>query len=138
MENQIFTDPGVKPENDILETALGKKYILYAEFEKRVNELNFILEWNYYNDGKSWLCKTLHKKKNFGWLSAWNTGIKLTFYFTEKTITGLQGLGISPEININAKEIKPVGKFYPVTMLMKSKKAINDGIKILEYKKNLK
>lgn len=28
-------------------------------------------EWRYYNDGKSWLCKMLSKKKNLFWLSIW-------------------------------------------------------------------
>jgi hypothetical protein len=138
MERQILTDPDVKPENDILETALGKNYVLYTEFVKRIGELNLVLEWNYYNDGKSWLCKTLNKKKNICWLSVWNTGFKLTFYFTEKTISGMYDLDIHTEIKNNAKEVKHIGKFYPVIILMKNKKTINDGLKILEYKMSIK
>ena len=63
MENQIFTDPMVKPNNKILEKTLGKNYKLYEEFETKINELKLTLDWNYYNDGKSWLCKILNKKE---------------------------------------------------------------------------
>ena len=34
MENQILTDPMIKPENKVLETALGKNYKLYAELKR--------------------------------------------------------------------------------------------------------
>ena len=134
MENQILTDPMVKPENNVLEAALGKNYKLYAEFLNKINELNLVLEWNYYNDGKSWLGKLLNKKKNMAWLSIWNTGFKLTFYFTEKTIDGVYELDIDNEIKTISKEMKPVGKLRTVIFLIKSKKALNDGLKLLEYK----
>jgi hypothetical protein len=138
MEHQVLTNPNVKPKNDILETALGKNYILYIEFVKRIGEINLILEWNYYNDGKSWLCKLLNKKKNMCWLSIWNTGFKLTFYFAGKIIGGIYELDIDNEIKKNVKEMKPVGKSYPVILLIRNKKIMNDGLKILKYKMDQK
>ena len=128
----------VKPDNNILETALGGNYKLYAEFLNKINELGLVLEWNYYNDGKSWLGKLLNKKKNMAWLSVWDTGFKLTFYFTEKTINGVFELDIDSEIKNIAKDMKPAGKLYPIIFLMKTKRALNNGIKLLEYKMKLK
>jgi len=138
MENLILTDPKIKPEKKVLEKALGKHYKRFTEFEEKINSLGFILEWNYYNDGKSWLCKVLFKKKNYCWLSIWNTGFKLTFYFTEITVKGVHDLNIDNKIMEIASEIKPVGKFKPVIFLVTSKKRIDDGIKILLYKQGLK
>jgi hypothetical protein len=100
--------------------------------------LNLILEWNYYKDEKSWLCKILNKKKNIAWLSVWNTGFKLTFYFNENTIEGMYKLDIDNEIKDNAKNMKPVGKFHLVIILIKNKKLINNVIKLLEYKMSIK
>jgi len=138
MEKLILIDPMVEPENSILETALGKNYKLYTEFVDKVNQLNLIPEWNYYNDGKSWLCKILNKKKNMAWLSVWNTGFKLAFYFTGKTINGVYELDINNEIKNTAKEMKPIGKLCPVVFFVKNKRTINDGLKLLEYKIKLK
>ena len=138
MERQILTDPMVTPEDAVLEDALGKNYSLFTEFARNINELNLVLEWNYYNDTKSWLGKVLHKKKNLCWISVWNTGFKMTFYFPERAIDGVFQLDIDNEIKNNARETKPVGKSHPVIMLIKNKKLIKNGLKILEYKKSLK
>ena len=138
MENKIFTDPLVKPENKALEKALGKKYNLFMDFTDKINEQNLMIEWNYYNDGKSWLGKILYKKKNLCWVSIWNTGFKITFYFTEKTINGIQELEIDDEIKNSAANSKQIGKLIPILLLIGTKKRMNDSIKILEYKKQLK
>jgi len=134
METKILTDPTIKPETHILENALGKNYKRFTEFVNKINAKNLILEWHYYNDGKSWLGKILNKKKNLCWLSVWNTGFKLTFYFMEKNIKGIQELEIDDEIKNMAKSIKLVGKLHPIIILIKDKKRLNDGIKLLEYK----
>ena len=138
METKILTDPMIKPDNRVLEAVLGKNYKNFIEFLNKINELNLVLEWRYYNDGKSWLGKLLNKKKNMAWLSVWNTGFKLTFYFTEKTINGVYELDIDEETKAIAKEMKPVGKFRSVILFMKNKKTISNGVKLLEYKMELK
>ncbi|MCL2269812.1 MAG: DUF3788 domain-containing protein [Treponema sp.] len=135
MEKQVLTDPLVKPEDKILERALGKKYKLFMDFVSKLNEQNLMIEWNYYNDGKSWLGKILYKKKNLCWVSLWNTGFKLTFLFTEKTINGIHELEIDNEIKNMAKNPKRSGKLIAIILLMGNKKIMKDSLKILEYKK---
>jgi hypothetical protein len=137
-EKQILTDPMVKPEDNVLESVLGKKYKNYNEFVNKLNTLGLIIEWNYYNDGKTWLGKILLKKKNICWLSIWNTGFKLTFYFSEKTIEGVYELDIDNEIKKIASEMKPVGKLRPIMLLVENKKKVIDCIEIIEYKMSLK
>ena len=117
---------------------MGRKYNLYKTFSEKIKEQNLTIEWNYYKDGKSWLGKILYKKKNICWLSVWNTGFKLTFYFTNKTIDGISELSISDDIKREAKETKPIGKLIPVVMLIGSKSLMDDGLKILDYKRQVK
>jgi len=138
MENKILTDPLVKPEDCVLEAALGKNYKLYTEFTGMIIDKNINPEWHYYNDGKSWLCKLPFKKKNLGWLSIWDTGFKLTFFFPDKAMEGIYQLDIDDEIKNNARNMKPVGKSHPIVILVKNKKLIKNGLKILEYKMNFK
>ena len=138
MEKLILTDPLINPNDDTLEATLGNKYKIFKEFVNKITELNLVMEWNYYKDQKSWLCKIIYKKKNQCWLSIWNTGFKLTFYFTEKTINGVHELNINNEIKTEAKEIKPVGKFRPIIVLIENNKKMNDALKILKYKMELK
>lgn len=127
-----------KPEGDVLKTALGKNCARYMEFVREIESRNLIIEWNYYNDGKSLLGKILNKKKNLCWLSVWDAGFKLTFYFTGKTFDGLRELDIDGKIIDAAANGKMVGKLIPVIILASNKSKMNDGLKILEYKKSLK
>ena len=64
-------------------------------------------------------------------------GLKLTFYFTERTITGVNGLEISEETKKTTQENRNVKKLIPIIVTLKNKKAMNDGIKLLEYKMTL-
>ena len=138
METQVLIDPLVEPDDKVLKHALGEKYNLYKTFSEKIGEQNLTIEWNYYKDGKSWLGKILNKKKNICWLSVWDTGFRLTFYFTNKTIDGLNELSISDEIKKQAIETKPIGKLIPVIMQIGSKSLIDDGLKILDYKRQVK
>ena len=128
----------IEPNNNILEKSLGKKYNVYMDFISKINERNLILQWNYYNDQKCWLGKILQKKKNICWLSIWNVGVKLTFYFTEKIIDGVYILDINEEIKQFARDMKPVGKLRPLIIHIDNSKELKDSIKVLDYKKNLK
>jgi len=138
MENKILMDPAVRPDDEVLEDALGNNYQLFKKFGEKTSAKSLVLEWNYYRDGKSWLCKVLNKKKNLCWLSVWDTGFKLTFYFTQKTINGVCELEINDNIKKMAQETKPSGKLLPIMLSIKNKKIINDAIKLLEYKMALK
>ena len=138
MEKIILTDPMENPDNNVLEAALGKKYKIYQDFVNNISEMGLALEWNYYKDQKSWLCKILNKKKNIAWLSVWDTGFKLTFYFSEKTIEGVFELGIDNQIKKAAKEMKPVGKLRPLIIMIENSKIMNDAIEVLKYKMRLK
>ena len=138
MENKILIDPLVKPDEKVLEKALGKKCNLFMDFVNKLNEQNLMIEWNYYNDGKSWLGKILYKKKNLCWVSIWSTGLKTTFYFTEKTINGVYELEIDNEIKNAVTNFKRIGKLIPIILLIGNKKRMTDSLKILEYKKALK
>ena len=134
----LLTDPMVDPNNIVLEGILGKKYKTFEIFESKITEMGLILEWNYYKDQKAWLCKVLNKKKNVCWLSIWNTGFKLTFYFSEKTIDGVFELEVDNKIKTIAKEMKPAGKLRPLLFLVENNKIIKDSIKLLDYKIGLK
>ena len=137
-EIKLLSDPMTGPEDEVLEDALKNNYKLFREFAGKAGEKNLTLEWHYYLDGKSWLCKVLNKKKNLCWLSVWNTGFKLTFYFMERALAGFYELDISDDIKKTAAETKSTGKFLPVMLLVKNKKIMNDALKLLDYKKKLK
>ena len=141
---QLLKDENIFPDDNVLKQELGKNYEIYNEFFQTIKNENFNLvpEWRYYNDGKSWLCKVTFKKKTIIWFSIWENFFKLTFYFSEKTYSGIFNLEIDKKIKDNFVKSKKIGKLIPLTIDinlnakdLENKNLINDIFKIIEYKK---
>jgi hypothetical protein len=140
-EIQLLRDPEVIPTVNVLENALGKE--IYAVFEKMTNvitssEFGLNLEWNFYKDGKAWLCKVTFKNKTVFWLSIWEKQIKIGFYFTEITFSGVFELPINESVKQSFKESKYIGKLIPLILSLEKVEQLNDLIEIINYKKGLK
>jgi len=134
MGRLLLTDSALYPDSCVIRQALGKHYEWYEKSMEAAREKGLSAEWRYYNDSKSWLCKIAHKKKTVCWLSVWDTGIKVSFYFTEKTIEGVNGL----ETKTHFEHAKPVGILFPVILNIDSAEKLNDLVKILDYKLKVK
>jgi hypothetical protein len=140
MEKPLLRDPVIPPSKDVLENILGDSYAAFEELIKIITESPYALDpqWNYYKDGKAWLCKVCYKKKTVFWLSVWDQYFKTGFFFTDKTKSGIEDLDIDKEIIEDFKTRKPNGKFLPLAITMKSKDQIQDVLRVIEYKKSLK
>lgn len=140
METIQLKDPQILPTGEVLAGVLGESYPVFDELMKTITDPAFglVVDWHYYNDGKAWLCKVVHKKKTVFWLSAWEGHFKTTFYFTEKNCSGILEMSINENIKKEFSECKPIGKLLPLTFEMKQKEQLPDLLKIIEYKKGLK
>ena len=68
MELPILKDKNIFPTNEVLADVLETSFPAFETFSASAETAGLTLEWNYYNDGKVWLCKVLSKKKNLAWL----------------------------------------------------------------------
>ena len=137
-QEQLLRTSDVYPSNDVLAAALGSSYDAYTAFIQKLPQFSIELQWRYYNDGKSWLGKCIHKKKTVFWLSVWDGFFKITLFFTEKTCGGVHELPIDDKIKAQFKAEKPVGKLIPLLLSVNSASALNDAYALIEYKKSLK
>ena len=140
-EIQLLRDPEVKPTEQIIRDIYDDKLFgVYKELYKTITnpELELSPEWNYYRDGKAWLCKVIYKKKTVFWLSLWDKLIKTSFFFTEKTRGGVMELPISEKIKHDFQEVKNTGKLFALIMDINTKEQIKDFVEIIKYKKSLK
>jgi hypothetical protein len=140
MEKPILNDPNTPPTADVLEQTLDESYPVFRELMKTITgpEYGLVADWNYYKDGKTWLCKVSYKKKTVFWLSVWDHFFKTGFYFTEKTGPGISTLDIDEKIKENFSHSKNVGKLIPLAISVTQKAQIKDIITIIGYKKELK
>ena len=86
MEQLVLINQDEKPTEEIIFNYLGRtKKHWQSIFEFiRTNHVDFIEEWRYYKDGKSWLLKIQRKKKTVCWVSVLEKNFKMTFYFTDR------------------------------------------------------
>ena len=140
MEGLLLREQEFFPSTETLQDVLGKDYCIWEEFVTQLTqgELSLTLDWNYYKDQKTWLCKVCHKKKTVFWLSVWEGFFKATFYFTEKHLEGIAELNISEQIKEDFCRMKPVGKLLPMLISVDRQEQLADLLKIVQFKKETK
>jgi hypothetical protein len=117
---------------------LGDVFNAYQELETLIIEKELSLNWNYYKDGKAYLCKVTYKKKTVFWLSIWETYIKTTFYFNEKVSLGVYDLDIDKSIITNYDNTKHVGKSRQLIFEIRDNSQFDDLSTVIDYKKSSK
>jgi hypothetical protein len=140
-EDMLLRDPEIYPADEVVENIVPNEvFTVYKKVYEIITseEAGLTPEWNYYKDGKAWLCKVIYKKKTVFWLSVWKHFIKAGFYFTEKYHPGVMNLPISEELKQRFQEATPSGKLIPLILDMDKDEQLEDLKKIINYKKSLK
>ena len=137
MEQLLLRDPNILPDETLLKSILGNSFEVYKIMFERIAGVGLIPQWNYYKDGKAWLCKVQFKKKTVFWFSVWDLYFKVGFYFTEKHFPAFQDLDIDSSIKDQLAGAKPFGKLYPLTFTVKDDSQLEDIFKVIEFKKKL-
>jgi len=137
---QLLRDSEIFPSKEILKDALDNTYPVFESFMDTIisDEYGLTPEWNYYRDGKAWLCKVCHKKKTIFWLSVWEGHFKTSFFFTEKHLEGIAALNISESIKNDFAAGKPIGRLIPMIIEVESTAQIEDILTVIRFKKSLK
>jgi hypothetical protein len=136
MEVQLLKEYEIFPTQEVLKEVLGEVYEVWESLGTQITQGEFALtpDWNYYKDGKSWLCKVCRKKKTVFWLSVWEGFFKATFFFTEKHLEGIADLDISEQIKDDFCQTKPVGKLFPMLISIDKMEQLEDLLKIIKFK----
>ena len=62
----------------------------------------------------------------------------MTFFFTEKSKSGIEELKIDSSIKESFLKNKNIGKLIPLGIAIKDKGQVEDVLKIIEFKKRIK
>lgn len=138
MEHQVLTNLQLSPTPALLQEVLGDNYANFNAVMTLLERRGVVSEWNYYKDGKSWLCKAQYKKKTVLWLSVWDDCFKLSFFFTEKTKGGIDTLEISTAIKERFRQQKATGKLIPLILEVRDNTLLDNVEQIVVYKMNCK
>jgi len=132
--NMLLREKEIYPNSGVLKNLLGDVFLSFEELERRLVSKDMVYIWNYYNDGKAWLCKVQFKKKTVFWLSIWEGFFKIGFYFNEKNYSGIYDLDIDKSIISSFENTKLVGKFRPLNFEIRDNSQFEDIEKVIDYK----
>ena len=140
MERPLLNDKDVYPEDEVLTRHLGRAKAAWDAFTAGVAKQypDAALEWRYYNDGKAWLCKLTRKKKTVCWISIWDKHFRTNFYFMPRHDESVEALPIAPELKAAYRVRAPFGGLRPLTIEVRSKKALGDVFTVAEFKSRAK
>lgn len=127
-------DKNVYPTHEILRNILQDGYSPYLKLLALFEDYGFLIEWRYYNDGKSWLCKVQKKNKTILWMSAWPGYMQATIYLPERYINDVYKLSIDEVLKNTFKATKNVGKSKPLIFKITEEDILENLRKVIEYK----
>lgn len=139
--HMLLRNPDIFPSDKVLQNALGTTvYNVLAPFLETITnkEYGLTIEWRFYNDGKAWFGKVVHKKKTVLWLSIWEGFFKTSFYFTEKHLESIAALNIAETIKDEFAKAKPSGRLIPMFFNVNRQEQMDDLLTVVRFKKSLK
>jgi hypothetical protein len=140
MDQPVLSDKTQFPTDEIIFSHLGKTKDIWISFFGYLHENHpdITPEWQYYNDGKSWLMKNMLKKKNVFWLGIIKGAFRITFYFTDRAAKAIADSAIPVEMKKQFKDGKHYGKIRGLTVVFKYKKDIETAKALLAIKLSIK
>jgi hypothetical protein len=140
MEKPILADKEQFPTEEIIFSHIGESRIHWETIFGHIhaNYPEFVSEWRYYNDGKSWLLKTTRKSKTIFWLSVRQDSFQITFYFGDKAEPVILASSISDSLKDAFQNGKRFGKIRAITVQVENGDDGEDVKSLIEIKLNMK
>lgn len=135
----LLKDPEEFPTIENLANHLSAEHLtLYQQLLAALHEQSFKEDWNYYKDGNNWLSKILFKKRNLGWISIWEIGVKVTVYFGEKIWPSLVANELFTQLEANGASIQKTGKLTAVLIPIHDEASLKTAVELIQFKKTAK
>ena len=136
MAQSVLTDKNIFPKDEIIFSFIGKYREHWLSLFNALDSEHpeFTKEWRYYNDGKSWLMKVVHKKKTVFWLSVIEGTFRITAYFTDKAAGAIRASTLSAPLKEQFETGRSLGKLRPITITFKKKSDVEDARTLIALK----
>lgn len=136
MEHPLLNDKTIFPDDEILSACLGRSITAWHAFTAMV-ETEFPdirIDWKYYSDGGSWLCKVTKRKKTICWISVWKKKFRTAFYFHERLESEVANLPIGKDLRTSFVTAKKFGKLKPLIIETQAKNDVNTIREVMIFK----
>ena len=139
-EKIVLSDKSVIPSDDFIFSVIGERKVHWIRI------MNYLSEsypdasgtWNYYNDGKQWLFKFVHKKKTIFWAALLTGAFRITFYLGNKADSIIENSNLPVSIKEEFKSAKRYGQIRPVTFIVRDDTDVDNVLNMIVLKSKIK
>jgi len=140
MESPVLTDRSVVPNDDLIFSIIGNNRVHWIRLMEEIRSRypDALEQWNYYNDGKSWLFRIIRKKKTLFWIGVFLDTFRITFYFSDKAEALIERSDLPESIKDEFKNGKRFGKIRAVSIRVKHAEDIVNALILADIRVELK
>lgn len=138
--NPLLTDKQTYPTDDLIFSIIGDNKIYWQSIMTYMsqNYKDSLGQWNFFNDGKRWLFKMVHKKKTVFWAGILTDAFRITFYLGNKAETIIENSELPKIIKEEFKTAKKYGLIRPVSFIIKDQTDVDNVLKMIDIKSKIK
>lgn len=131
-----LTDKSIKPTDELVFSIIGNKELLWKQTLSYLYDNNKDISevWKYYNDGKSWLFRTLKKKKTIFWIRILEDTFRIAFWFGDKEEPVIEQSDLPESIKSGFKNAKRFNKARCIYIDMEDSKDLENVRKLIDLK----
>jgi hypothetical protein len=135
-ENILLADKEIYPTDELIFSIIGDKEHLWKSIIDHMNNSykDSVGQWNFYNDGKRWLYKMVHKKKTIFWAGILNDTFRITFYLGNKVEPVIGNSDLPQSIKEDFRTAKRYGLIRPVSFIINDKTDVDNVLKMIDIK----
>jgi len=139
-ENLLLSDKQIYPTDEYIFSIIGDKKKLWESIMNYMsnNYKDSSGEWNFYNDGKRWLFKMVHKKKTIFWIGILDDTFRVTFWFSDKAEPLITECNLSGSIKDEFRTSKKYGAIRAVTVKINDSADVDNVLRLIEIKNQIK
>ena len=139
-EKPLLSDKSIIPTDEYIFSLIGNNRLHWKKIMDHVSEnyKDTSGSWNYYNDGKKWLFKMVHKKKTLFWAGITDKTFRITFYLGNKAEAIIENSDLPRNVREEFKTAERYGLIRPLTFLIKSETDVDNVLKMIAIKSKLK
>jgi hypothetical protein len=140
MEPIALTDPAIIPDNELVFSMIGDKSVYWQQIMAYLyqNHKDISEVWRFYNDGKSWLFRTLKKKNTLFWVAVLKDTFRVGFYFGDKAEPMIMQSDLTENIKDDFRTAKRYNTIRAISVTMADSADVDTVIKLIELKLKIK
>jgi hypothetical protein len=133
MDVLVLKDKNQQPTDELIFSIVGNQHVFWKMLVQRVKKSypDVLEQWNYYNDGKSWLFRMIRKKKTLFWIGVFSDYFRITFYFGDKAEPLILQSSIPDVLKNDFIQCKRNGKIRAVTLKPEKEEDIDSVMELL-------